>query len=337
MPPDEEGRPSAGHGGTAHNLTPDADQSTGTAQPSNGTGPVDELAAEPDDFFGDLGTILADDLAAFIKVDDRHRSLTVVLEAGEPDREGEIRRFVDRLRADAADVELCAAMRTVLHRYTDGSRDAQRNGSLALGRLDEQGHRGLAAALDELWSVRAKDQRGYLRLVEGARRIVLDKPSPPDDRCRCRPTPDPYDEGFREQLRRSEDEARRRIQARGAPQDRPEATNGNSTSLLRFQQCASRGPDWVALILAPEQDNADGDVLAYANGALYAIPAHRRPRGGARVDKDPPARCELLISVPGAGPPGVPVKWCGLSGRGGPVGPVRGFALAAAVRLQDHR
>ena len=77
-------------------------------------------------------------------------------------------------------------MRTVVERWADGSRDGQMRGALAVVRMDELGHRGMAAALDQLWSVRAKDGGDFRRLVEFARTRVITSPSAPADiGCRC--------------------------------------------------------------------------------------------------------------------------------------------------------
>ena len=142
--------------------------------------------AEDDDHFGDLRPILDGDLASFVAEQDRHRSLTVVREAGDRDLVAEGRRWLDKVRADAATVDACTAIRRAVERWADGSRDGQLRGVLAVVRLDERGHRGLAAALDELWQVRAKDGRDFWRLVEFARGRVLAAPSAPADMgCRC--------------------------------------------------------------------------------------------------------------------------------------------------------
>lgn len=149
-----------------------------------------------EDFYGDLRPILDDDMAAFVRDDDPHRSLTVVREAGDVDVIGETRRWMDKIRADAGDVDGCTAMRRAVERHADGSRDGQLRGALAVVRLDERGHRGLAAALDQLWQVRAKDGRDFRRLVEFARGRVVTSPSRPEEiGCLCgrRPTDDLMD------------------------------------------------------------------------------------------------------------------------------------------------
>lgn len=162
--------------GAATNTSDDRDRSAAAVDP----------ASDGEDFYGDLRPILADDLAAFVRIEDRHKSLTVVREEGDQDLIGEARRRIDRIRADAAAVEACRAMRTIVDRYADGSRGSQLRGAIAAVRLDELGHRGLAAALDALLSVRAKDPRDFWRLVEFATRVVLSKPSRPEDiGCRC--------------------------------------------------------------------------------------------------------------------------------------------------------
>jgi hypothetical protein len=144
------------------------------------------VSAAVNDHFGDLRPILADDLAAFVREDDRDRSLTVVREPGDPDIEGQARRWVRQLRHADADIEACAAMQIIVDRHADGSREEQRAGIVAALRFDERGHAGLAAALDVLWSVRAKDARDFWRMVESGRRVVLAKPSPKTEYgCNC--------------------------------------------------------------------------------------------------------------------------------------------------------
>jgi hypothetical protein len=138
------------------------------------------------DHYWDLRPIVNDDLAAFVRDEDRHRSMTVVREPGDRDTAGETRRWMDQLRADTAAEQPCTAMQRIVEKWSDGSRDAQLRGVLAAARADEWGHRGLAAALDQLWSVRAKDARDFDRLVEFARRRVVTDPSPTDRiGCRC--------------------------------------------------------------------------------------------------------------------------------------------------------
>ena len=147
-----------------------------------------EHRRELDDDFGDERFILADDLDSFVRAVDRHRSLTVVHEAGERDFIGEARQWWDGVRADSAAVEPCAAMQRTVDKWADGSRDGWKRGTIAIVRMDEKGHHGLAAALDQLWSVRAKDERDFRRLVEYARFRVLTKPTPPGGMgCRCEP------------------------------------------------------------------------------------------------------------------------------------------------------
>lgn len=139
-----------------------------------------------DDHYGDLRPILADDLAAFVRADDRHRSLTVVREVGERDVIAAARQWWDQVRADPGSVDACTAVRRAVDKWADGSRGGQLRGVLAVVRLDERGHRGVAAALDELWGVRAKDSRDFARLVEFARSQVITDPSPTAAiGCRC--------------------------------------------------------------------------------------------------------------------------------------------------------
>jgi hypothetical protein len=144
-------------------------------------------SSPPDqDFYDDMRPILEDDLAAFVREEDRHRSLTVVREAGDRDVVAETKRWLDKLHVDSADVDACTAMRAALERWADGSRDGQLRGALALVRLDERGHHGLAAALDELWSVRTKDTHDFRRIVEFARNRVVAAPSAAEDMgCNC--------------------------------------------------------------------------------------------------------------------------------------------------------
>jgi hypothetical protein len=138
------------------------------------------------DHYGDLRPILADDLDRFVHEADRHRSLTVVREDGDRDEWAETRRWMDAVRADAATTEPCAAMRTVIDRWANGSRDGQLRGTFAAIRLDEQRHHGVAAAIDELWQVRASDARDFRRIVEFARAKVTAHPSTPENiGCRC--------------------------------------------------------------------------------------------------------------------------------------------------------
>lgn len=138
-----------------------------------------------DDHFGDLRPIIAGDLAAFVPAGDRHRSLTVVREVGDRDVAAEVRRWWETIRCAVADVEACAAIRGAVERWADGSRDGQLRGVLAVVRLDERGHRGLASGIDELWQVRARDPRDFRRLVEFARAAVVTNPSPSGIGCRC--------------------------------------------------------------------------------------------------------------------------------------------------------
>lgn len=151
------------------------------------------------------GRIVAEDLMAFVPVPARHRSLTVVRDRGDRDLVAEGRQWLDRIRVDAADVDACAAMSHAVERWADGSREGQKKGAVALVRLDERGHRGLAAALDQLWSVRASDARDFWRLVEMARGVVLAQPTPPAGRgCRCEPvTDDRRRTGYRSPTKRS--------------------------------------------------------------------------------------------------------------------------------------
>lgn len=138
------------------------------------------------DHFGDLRPILADDLAAFVRARDRHRSLTVVRDVGDQDVVAAARQWWDAVRADPGRIDACGAMHRAGERWADGSRAGQLRGVLAVVRLDERGHRGVAGALDLLWSVRAKDARDFTRLVEFARTRVITSPSPPQAiGCRC--------------------------------------------------------------------------------------------------------------------------------------------------------
>ena len=130
--------------------------------------------------------LVAEDLARFVSPNDRHRSLTVVREHGERDLIAENRQWLDKIRGDAGNVATCTRMRRAVERWADGSRHSQLRGALAVVRADERGHRGLTTALDELWSVRARDARDFWRLVEWARSRVLATPSPPNEiGCRC--------------------------------------------------------------------------------------------------------------------------------------------------------
>jgi hypothetical protein len=142
---------------------------------------------EPDDDydFGDDSLILADDLASFVPVEARHKSMTVVLEPGARDMIAETRQWLDKIRAGGAGGDMCKAMRRAVDKCGDGSRAGQLSGVLMVVRYDERGCRGLAVALDELWSVRAKDDRDFRRMVESAREVVLAKPSPAGVGCRC--------------------------------------------------------------------------------------------------------------------------------------------------------
>jgi hypothetical protein len=139
-----------------------------------------------DDFFGDLRPILDDDLDRFVRAEDRHRSLTVVREAGDRDVIGETQRWLHAIRTQATDTTPCTAMRRAIERWADGSRESQLRGTLAVVRLDERGHDGIAAALDQLWSVRASDARDSRRIVEFARAQLIASPSlPADIGCHC--------------------------------------------------------------------------------------------------------------------------------------------------------
>ena len=130
--------------------------------------------------------VIAPDLAEFVRPPDQHRAMTVVREKDDTDVIGQAHRRVEQLKADAADIDCCTAMRASIERHADGSREGQKRGILAAVRLDERGHRGLAAALAELLSVRAKDPRDFWSLVTWANRIVLGKPSGAEDiGCRC--------------------------------------------------------------------------------------------------------------------------------------------------------
>ena len=144
----------------------------------------DDLAV--DDFFGDLRPILDDDLARFVRLEDRERSLTVLYHEGERDLVGEARRRRIALQRDAATVTTCDTMQLAVNRWADGSREGQRAGILAAVRFAERGHVGLASALDQLLGVRSKDPRDFWRLVEWAERIVLGKPTPDSAKgCSC--------------------------------------------------------------------------------------------------------------------------------------------------------
>jgi putative DNA primase/helicase len=144
------------------------------------------LNDDEDDFFGDLRPILDDDLDSFVREQDRHRSLTVVREEGDRDIIGETRRWLDKLKADTSTVDTCTAMHRAVERWADGSRENQLRGALAVVRLDERGHHGLAAALDQLWRVRAKSSRDFQRIVEFAHGRVITNPAPPNKiGCRC--------------------------------------------------------------------------------------------------------------------------------------------------------
>lgn len=144
--------------------------------------------SEDNDWYGDLRPILDDDLARFVAEKDRYRSLTVVNDPRDRDGEADTRRWLDRLRDDPATTDQCAAMRRAVERHADGSRDGQIRGALAVVRLDELGHAGVAGALDGLWSVRARDRRDFDRVLAFARRRVVDSPSPANRRgCRCSP------------------------------------------------------------------------------------------------------------------------------------------------------
>lgn len=147
------------------------------------------MTAAEQDFYGDLRPILDDDLAAFVAetgAGGKHSSMTVVREEGDVDVIAETRRWLDKLRADAGDVDGCKAMQRAVERWGDSSRDSQMRGILAVVRADERGHRGLAAALDQLWQVRGKDRRDFRRLVEWARGRVITSPSRPEDiGCDC--------------------------------------------------------------------------------------------------------------------------------------------------------
>jgi hypothetical protein len=113
-------------------------------------------------------------------------SKTVIREIGERDTIAETQQWLRKLNADAGDVPPDFAMTRVLERWADGSREGQKMGVLALVRLDERGHHGLAAALDQLWQVRAKDPRDFRRLTEWARARVLVNPTPAGERgCTC--------------------------------------------------------------------------------------------------------------------------------------------------------
>ncbi|QJY46939.1 AAA family ATPase [Pseudonocardia broussonetiae] len=155
--------------------------------------------ADENDHFGDLAPIVAGerdwryhadtldtDLGAFVRDADRMRSNTVVRELDDPDMTAETARWQLNLRSTAADVEPCAAMQRAVDKWADGSRAGQFSGALAVIRLDEREHRGLATAVDQLWQVRAKDERDFNRVLRDARKIVLSDPTPEDERgCDC--------------------------------------------------------------------------------------------------------------------------------------------------------
>jgi hypothetical protein len=141
---------------------------------------------EENDFLGDLRPILADDLASFVPKIQKGRGLRTAADPRDDYVGQEARRFVAEMKADAAETPKCTAMAVVIAERMTGDRGDQRAGVLAAVRFDERGHQGLGAALDELWSVRAKSPRDFWRLVEGAKEEVLDSPSPAAEKgCNC--------------------------------------------------------------------------------------------------------------------------------------------------------
>jgi hypothetical protein len=124
----------------------------------------------------------ADDLAEFVPPDKIGADVNDGWDV-DGDREAETRRWVARIRRDAADVAMCSTMAAAVDRWSDGSREAAKNGTLAVVRFDERGHRGLPAALDALWSVRPDRgrERDFRRVTEWARELVAKRPSSEED------------------------------------------------------------------------------------------------------------------------------------------------------------
>lgn len=146
--------------------------------------PVGPDTRTPDQWWDDY-RLPADDLAAFVREVDRERSLAIVEDPRHPDKDAEIRRWRARI---GHNTDLCNVMRAVVDRWADGSRTGSLNGTLAAVRLDERGHRGLGAAVDELWSVRPESgrERDIRRATEWARSMVTARPTPADLKgCLC--------------------------------------------------------------------------------------------------------------------------------------------------------
>ena len=129
-------------------------------------------AAEPlDDDFGDLEELFPDEL---IPVDPKYAGRPLHHVWWNIPRDDAVRAWVTKLLSSTADEKMCEAMEWAVNKHAGrGGREGQLSGTeLVIGR-DHDGHRGLATAIDLLWSIRAKEARGFERMLEGARAKVL--------------------------------------------------------------------------------------------------------------------------------------------------------------------
>jgi hypothetical protein len=165
-PPDESGEaPRPVQPGAPTNNSPNASEDV-TDQDSCAGG----SDASGDDF-GDLEELFPDES---IPVDPKYKGRDLTHAWFNIPIDDEIRAWVATLLSVHADGEMCEAMRWAVDQHAKRlGREGQLSGTLlAIGR-DYDGHRGLATAIDELWSIRAKERRGFVRMLEGARAKVL--------------------------------------------------------------------------------------------------------------------------------------------------------------------
>jgi hypothetical protein len=160
-----------------------------SVQPLNGTSVALVDASDAGEDYW-IPPLTADDLAAFVRPADVGRDLHHVwFDVRPADITDEIREWARKVTAAVADEEPCEAMRYVVDKWLEvGGREGQLRGTLAaIGREYEGGHRGLVRGLDELWSLREKEPRGFQRMLEGARAKVLknNKGRPPAPACTC--------------------------------------------------------------------------------------------------------------------------------------------------------
>jgi hypothetical protein len=178
MPPEDATAPGPSNPGTATS-NQHADQS----EHVNGTR-LALVSATDEDHFGDLDELFPDDA---IPVDPKYAGRDVTHVWFHIPVTDEIREWVAKLMSAHADGQMCEGMAWVVDKWGNGGREEQLRGTyLAIGRA-HGGHRGLATAIDELWGIRAKEPRGFRRMLEGARAKVLKDPRgwPQADSCSC--------------------------------------------------------------------------------------------------------------------------------------------------------